>query len=741
MMPGRPESPVAALILLIAISAAGHARAEDWGAYAIVPASSTNLTLEVVDAGSAEGAVVSIGRPNHTPGQKWTISPRDRDTYVIRPAHAPRLVLAVAKGGTKMGTPIVLEADRDRPWQRWSLSKNDDGSYCLIPAHVRGMGLDHLGGDPNPGAKIDLWENRPGDRHLHWFIRSLAGSPAVAVGGVPETPPSTYAPPKLKPEQIKHGRVEQFTFATSAIYPGTVRQVHVFIPAQYDGSKPACVSVKFDGYNAAEKPILEAMIAAGELPVTVGVFVQPGDLPSPAKGTMGRRNRCFEYDAVGDTNARFLADEILPEVARRFNLKLSSSGNDRSIAGGSSGGIAAFNAAFERPDLFSRVYANSGSFVAFRGGHEFPTLVRKFEPRPIRAYMTTGMRDMENAAGDWFLIDLEMDRALRFSGYDYQFRVINGGHVAGYYDYFREAMAYLWKDWPKPVEPGPGAPRVRDLILPGEPWRLVAEGLRNVRAGAGNERGEVVFVDPSADTIRKIAVDGSISQFIPRAGQADGLSYGPRGELYAVSNRTGKVVRFEGTGPESALLADGLFARHVLALPEGGLLVTGHESGEDHDSVWFVKDGGKVRVDSAPRSATGLAYRPDRWLLAVADGRSKWAYSYRIKSDGSLTDRERFFWLHVPDWEDDAGAEGVCYAREGQLLIATRFGVQSCADDGPSQVILPLPGHARPLGLCFGGRDHDRLYAFCGDRIYCRKLKVHGIVASTPFTPVRATPL
>ena len=93
---------------------------------------------------------------------------------------------------------------------------------------------------------------------------------------------------------------------------------------------------------------------------------------------------------------------LLPFVAKQFDLKLSTSGNDRCIAGGSSGGIAAFNAAWERPDAFSRVYANSGSFVAFRGGHEFPTLVRKFEAKPIRAYLTTGMRDMETARATGF---------------------------------------------------------------------------------------------------------------------------------------------------------------------------------------------------------------------------------------------------------------------------------------------------------------------------------------------------
>ena len=231
-------------------------------------------------------------------------------------------------------------------------------------------------------------------------------------------------------------RSRNFTFSSSKIFPGTVRQVTVFIPAQYDGSKPACVYVKTDGYNPKEKSLLETLIATKEMPVTIGVFVRPGDLPAPVKDTMGRRNRCFEYDGMGDNNVRFLVDELLPFVAKKFDLKLSTSGNDRCIAGGSSGGIAAFNAAWERPDAFSRVYANSGSFVAFRGGHEFPTLVRKFEAKPIRAYLTTGTRDMENCAGDWFLLDQEMDKALRFSGYDYFFRIINGGHVAGYYDYY-----------------------------------------------------------------------------------------------------------------------------------------------------------------------------------------------------------------------------------------------------------------------------------------------------------------
>ena len=158
-------------------------------------------------------------------------------------------------------------------------------------------------------------------------------------------------------------------------------------------------------------------------------------------------------------------------------------------------------------------------------------------------------------------------------------------------------------------------------------------------------------------------------------------------------------------------------------------------------SVWFVKDGKKTRVDTGLKFATGLAYRPDQWLLSVADGHSKWAYSYQINADGTLSNKERFFWLHVPDWEDDAGADSICYAREGPMLVATRWGIQVCADDGPTQVILPMPDRGRVFGVCLGGREMDTLFAFCGDKIWKRKVRIHAVGAFTPWTRVHGSPL
>ena len=392
-----------------------------------------------------------------------------------------------------------------------------------------------------------------------------------------------------------------------------------------------------------------------------------------------------------------------------------------------------------RPSVGSMPIAAASSRSA--AATNFRRSFRKFEAKPIRAYLTTGTHDMENCAGDWFLIDQEMDKALKFSGYDYFFRVINGGHVAGYYEFYREAMSYLWQDWPQPVKAGPSAPRVRDMILPEEHWQLVAEDRHDVRGPAVSASGEIFFVEAADNKIQRIDLDGHIKEFLADADHANSLTVGPDGQLYAASSKTGKIMRYDTLG-NGSVVAEGIRGQYLLASPKGGLYVTcnGEKPG-DSGSVWFVKDGKQTLVGTGLKFATGLAYRPDQWLLSVADGRSRWAYSYQINANGTLANKERFFWFHVPDWEDDAGAESICYAKEGPMLTATRWGIQVCADDGPTQVILPMPDRSRVIGICLGGRTFDNLFAFCGDRIWKRKVRVHGIGAFSPWTAANGSKL
>ena len=252
-------------IVLVAIGLlTARAFAEDWGAYTIIPAGARSMALEAVGSGTEDGTAVSIGKPGGTPNQKWFITPKGDNFYTIKPSYSSTLVLSADKGGTKDGTLAVLETDQGQPWQLWRIEKSDVGTYSLIPKHAPDKGLDDLGGNASPGARQDLWTYNPKDTHLQWVIKPLAGS--TTAGGTPETAPSAYVPPEIKPEDVPKGTTKEFTFSASTIFPGTVRGVTVFIPAQYDGSKPACVYVKTDGYNPREKAIMETMMATKEMP-------------------------------------------------------------------------------------------------------------------------------------------------------------------------------------------------------------------------------------------------------------------------------------------------------------------------------------------------------------------------------------------------------------------------------------------------------------------------------------------
>jgi len=265
---------------------------------------------------------------------------------------------------------------------------------------------------------------------------------------------------------------------------------------------------------------------------------------------------------------------------------------------------------------------------------------------------------------------------------------------------------------------------------------LVKGDYHNICGSACNSKGEVFFADPTLNKIYRIKTDGNINEFLNNAGFCNGLSCGVNDELYTVSTKTGKVMCY-GTFGKEKLDADGIYGQYVLSNPNGGLYITGKDNLNEPDKVWLIKDGKKAIVDNGLRSATGLAMTPDRGFLAIGEGSSHWVYSYKIAPDGKLVNKERFFSLHMEDWEENAGAESVCYDREGHLYVATHLGIQICAWDGPTQVILPLP-NGRVTGICFGGADLDMMFAFCGDKIYKRKLKNHALGAFTPWTPMKA---
>jgi sugar lactone lactonase YvrE len=291
------------------------------------------------------------------------------------------------------------------------------------------------------------------------------------------------------------------------------------------------------------------------------------------------------------------------------------------------------------------------------------------------------------------------------------------------------------------VQAGPSAPRAQEVLIPGEGWQLVAEGFKSTRGPACNASGEVFFADTSNNKLHRIDLDGKVSEFVADAGQAHCVTIGADGKLYTISERSSRLMSYDTAGV-GTLVLDGICGHSVLATPGGGLYVTSNgDKPNEPGKVWFIEDGKKALVDSGMTFATGLAYRPDQWLLSVADGHSKWVYSYQMNADGTLANKERFFHLYVADWDDDAGAESLCYSLEGRQFIATRSGVQISADDGPTQVILPVPDRSRVIGVCLGGQDKDMLFAFCGNKIWKRKVQHHALGAFTPWTKVGGTKL
>lgn len=528
------------------------------------------------------------------------------------------------------------------------------------------------------------------------------------------------------------GEVTKFSFDKSQIFPGTVRDYWIYVPKQYDPAKPACLYVNQDGVQYNAPAVFDDLIHKGEMPVTIGVFVTPGRLPAIKGDSLDRFNRSFEYDGLGDGYARFLLDELLPEVERKTTsdgraIRLSPSGNDRAIGGSSSGAICAFTAAWERPDAFRRVFSAIGTYVGLRGGNVYPTLIRKYEPKPLRIFLEDGSNDLNIYGGDWWMANQEMERSLVFAGYEVNHEWGEGGHSGEHATkIFPDVMRWLWKDWPAPIKSGSGSPQLREILLPGEEWKLVAEGYGFTEGPAVNAKGEVFFNDVPAGKTYRIGLDGEVSVFLTDSKKGDGQAFGPDGRLYAVAGGSEQILAWNADG-KSTVIADGFRGNDLVVRHDGGVYVTNPGwNGTDPSQVWFISPQGEKKVvDRGPKFSNGLSLSPDQSLLYVADSRTHWVYSYQVQVDGSLAAKQRYYHLHVPDTADDSGADGMRVDRDGRLYVATRLGIQVCDQAGRVNAIIPTP-NGKVSNLCFGGEKYDVLFATCGDKVYRRRVKTVG---------------
>jgi enterochelin esterase-like enzyme len=250
-------------------------------------------------------------------------------------------------------------------------------------------------------------------------------------------------------KETARGTVRSFRdWAGARVFPGTVRDVWIYIPAGFDPAGPAPALMVFQdgaGYLNRSGPVratavFDNLIAAGEMPPTIGVFVMPG------KREGSPQQRSLEYDSVTDDYVRFLLEDLLPFVEQEIGCALTTDPAWRTICGISSGGICAFTAAWYRPDAFGRVLSHCGSFTAIRGGHNYPYLIRSTERKPMRVWLQSGSADADIILGSWPQANQAVAASLEYAGYDYTFVFGEGGHSLAHGGaVFADALRWLWR--------------------------------------------------------------------------------------------------------------------------------------------------------------------------------------------------------------------------------------------------------------------------------------------------------
>ena len=306
------------------------------------------------------------------------------------------------------------------------------------------------------------------------LLRALL--PVVAFAATTAVAAPTDDVYKLGPDSevqpgVPQGKLTTWAQLPSTAYPGTLHDYCVFVPAQYDPATPAALMIFQDG-QAFTGPkgdyrvpnVFNNLIYRREIPVTIAVFINPGrkpEQPVASSSDWGDRstNRPQEYNALDDKYARVIVDELLPTLAKDYNL--STNPNDRAIGGASSGAIAAFTVAWHRPTHFSKVLSTIGSFTNIRGGHVYPDLIRSTPKKPIRIFLQDGVNDNRGLRGegaaatyspdrDWHAQNIKMVAALTEKGYDVNFTWGIGTHSNKQGGaILPEMLRWLWRDYPR----------------------------------------------------------------------------------------------------------------------------------------------------------------------------------------------------------------------------------------------------------------------------------------------------
>jgi enterochelin esterase family protein len=569
-----------------------------------------------------------------------------------------------------------------------------------------------------------------------FFLTALAAISVLAVDDYKLGPDSQFK------ADVPHGRVEKFRIEESKTFPGTVRDGWVYVPAQYDASKPAALMVFQDGggYQGTNGSwrvplVFDNLIAAKEMPVCVAIFLNPGTRE-------GQSNRSFEYDSLGDAYARFLVNEAIPFVTNKYSLAITTDPEMRATCGSSSGGICAFTIAWERPDQFRKVLSTIGSFTNIRGGHNYPALIRKTERKPLRVFLQDGSNDLNNLHGNWPLANQEMASALAFSGYDYKFVLGDGSHNSRHGgSILPDALRWLWR----PALAQLPAPLTKDnlagddalsKILPQEGgWELVADGFAFTDAACADAEGNFYFSDLPKAKIYKVTPNGKPEVWFEGNPKISGMKFGPDGRAYCASqgdvdakaNTPKKIVAIDPETKKVSVIATDVTPNDLVVSKGGWVYFTDTGAG----TVVRVP----ITANSMPRpqvaaggiaKPNGIGMTPDGKFLMVSEYGGTNVWSYVVKEDGSLTAGERYMDLRAPVGKTGSGGDGMTVDATGRPFITSNVGIQMFDATGRLGGVIAKPSDKACVSVALAGPEKAWLYACASDKIFRRKTLTKG---------------
>lgn len=551
---------------------------------------------------------------------------------------------------------------------------------------------------------------------------------------------------------VPRGRIEQFAFTNSTVFPGTARDGWVYVPAQYDGSTPAALMVFQDGHSYVNTNgllrvpvVFDNLIARGEMPVTVGLFVNPGhrgpNAPR-AEGGGNRNNRSLEYDSLGDAYARFLLEELIPFVTERYGLKLTEDPDQRAICGMSSGGICAFTVAWERPRHFRKVLSHIGSFTNIRGGHNYPALIRKTERKPLRVFLQDGSNDLNNLHGDWPLANQAMASALRFAGYDFRFEFGDGAHNARHGGaILPDSLRWLWRrapDQPQLLTAGnlAGDEALSKVLPPDHGWERIEGQFSFTDAACHDAEGYFYFSDLPKGALFQVAPSGQVTPWLRDGPKISGMKFGPDGRLYAATQGSlgpqaaeqKNIVAIDPATKQIRELAIGVQPNDLVVSQAGFVYFTDTGAGQ----VLLVPTSAERM--SRPRTAAGginkpngIALSPDERFLFVSEYGGTNVWSFMIAPDGALQWGERYMQLLTPAQRQDSGGDGMATDSQGRCYVTSHAGIQMFDATGRLGGVIAKPSDKACVSVAFAGPNHEWLYACASDQVFRRRTLARGV--------------